>query len=54
MNVFVIKGVVGNIASLTTIFRGVFWFVVVDLLIVAVLIAFPDIVLFLPQMLSMR
>lgn len=50
MNVFVIKGVVGNVASLSTIFKGVFWFVIVDLLIVAVLIAYPDIVLFLPQM----
>lgn len=49
MNVFVIKGVVGNIASLTSIFRGVFWFVCVDLVIVALLIAFPDIVLFLPR-----
>ncbi|MEQ6203978.1 TRAP transporter large permease [Sulfitobacter sp. HNIBRBA2951] len=49
MNVFVIKGVVGNTASLTTVFRGVFWFVVVDLLIVAMLIAFPSIVLFLPN-----
>lgn len=49
MNVFVIKGVVGNLASLTTVFRGVFWFVVVDLLIVAMLIAFPAIVLFLPN-----
>ncbi len=49
MNVFVIKGVVGNIASLTTVFKGVFWFVVVDLVIVATLIAFPNIVLFLPN-----
>lgn len=49
MNVFVIKGVVGNTASLSTIFRGVFWFVVIDLVIVAMLIAFPDIVLFLPN-----
>ena len=49
MNVFVIKGVVGNMASLTMIFRGVFWFVVIDLLIVAMLIAFPAIVLFLPN-----
>ena len=48
MNVFVIKGVVGNIASLSTVFRGVFWFVVIDLFIVAALIAVPDIVLFLP------
>lgn len=50
MNVFVIKGVVGNIASLSTIFKGVFWFVIIDLLIVAALIAYPDIVLFLPEM----
>jgi tripartite ATP-independent transporter DctM subunit len=50
MNVFVIKGVVGKLASLTTVFRGVFWFVCVDLLIVAVLIAFPNIVLFLPRL----
>ena len=48
MNVFVIKGVVGNIASLSTVFRGVFWFVVIDLFIVAALIAVPAIVLFLP------
>jgi tripartite ATP-independent transporter DctM subunit len=50
MNVFVIKSVVGNLASLTQVFRGVFWFVVVDLLIVATLVAFPDIVTFLPNM----
>ncbi len=49
MNVFVIKGVVGNTASLSTIFRGVFWFVVIDLVIIALLIAFPEIVLFLPE-----
>lgn len=52
MNVFVIKGVVGNLASLTTVFRGVVWFVVVDLVIVAALIAFPDIVMFLPRMVA--
>lgn len=52
MNVFVIKGVVGNLASLTTVFRGVVWFVVVDLVIVAFLIAFPDIVMFLPRWVS--
>ncbi len=50
MNVFVIKGVIGNLTTLTTVFRGVFWFVVVDLIIVAILIAFPDVVLFLPRL----
>lgn len=52
MNVFVIKGVVGNTATLTTVFRGVFWFVLIDLVIVALLIFFPNIVLFLPQMVA--
>ena len=52
INVFVIKGVVGNLASLSGIFRGVFWFVVIDLIIVGFLIAFPQIVLFLPQWLN--
>lgn len=52
MNVFVIKGVVGKLATLSQVFRGVFWFVVVDLLIVAVMIAFPNLVLFLPNLVS--
>ncbi len=52
MNVFVIKGVVGNMVRLTTIFRGVLWFVVVDLIIVAICIAFPDIILFLPALMK--
>ncbi len=32
LNVFVIKGVVGDLASTGTIFRGVMWFLVADLL----------------------
>ncbi|WP_299417492.1 TRAP transporter large permease [uncultured Sulfitobacter sp.] len=52
MNVFVIKGVVGNIATLSQVFRGVFWFVVVDLVIVAFMIAFPNLVLFLPNLVN--
>ncbi len=52
MNVFVIKGVVGKIATLSQVFRGVFWFVVIDLVIVAVMIAFPNLVLFLPNLVN--
>lgn len=52
MNVFVIKGVVGNLTQLTTIFRGILWFVVVDLIIVGICIAFPDIILFLPALIA--
>ncbi|MCB1398185.1 MAG: TRAP transporter large permease [Rhodobacteraceae bacterium] len=48
LNVFVIKGVVGNLASTGTIFRGILWFLVADFLIVALLVALPDIVLWLP------
>jgi tripartite ATP-independent transporter DctM subunit len=52
MNVFVIKGVIGNLATLSQVFRGVFWFVMIDLVIVAVMIAVPDLVLFLPNMVN--
>jgi len=52
LNVFVIKGVVGKIASTGTIFRGVVWFLVADVILVLLLILFPEIVLFLPRMLG--
>lgn len=50
MNVFVIKGVVDRAISLTMIFRGVVWFMACDLALVALLIAFPAIILFLPDL----
>ena len=50
MNVFVIKGVVDKSISLGTIFRGVSWFIGCDLMIVALVVAFPAIVLFLPNL----
>ena len=46
MNVFVIKGVVGKLVPTTAIFRGIFWFLVMDLAVLALLIAFPGVVLF--------
>jgi len=52
LNVFVIKGVVGNTASLTTIFRGILWFLAADAVIVALLIAFPGIVTYLPSLMD--
>ena len=48
MNVFVIKGVVGNLVTTSQIFRGVFWFIVMDLGVLALLSLFPDLILFLP------
>jgi C4-dicarboxylate transporter, DctM subunit len=47
MNVFVINSIVPD-TSLVTIFRGVMPFVVIDLVRLALLVAFPWLVLFLP------
>jgi len=50
LNVFVIKGVVGDLASTGVIFRGIAWFLVADLMIIIALIAVPDIILYLPSL----
>lgn len=50
MNVFVIKGVVGKLVSTTAIFRGIAWFLVMDLIVLVALIVFPSIILALPEM----
>ncbi|MBN1189803.1 MAG: TRAP transporter large permease [Dehalococcoidales bacterium] len=49
MNVFVIKGMVPDVPTFT-IYRGVLPFLYMDLLEVAILTAFPAIVLWLPQL----
>ncbi|HEV7346574.1 MAG TPA: TRAP transporter large permease [Devosia sp.] len=51
MNVFVIRNVAGQYASLTDVFKGVTLFLAADLVLVTVLVAFPDVVLFLPSLL---
>ncbi|MBA4721841.1 MAG: TRAP transporter large permease [Alcanivorax sp.] len=52
MNVFVIKGVVGNLASTTSIFKGIFWFLVMDLFVLIFLMTVPDFILFLPRIMG--
>ena len=49
VTVYVIKGVVGDQVRLEEIFRGVGWFLVMDLVMLALLIAFPAISLWLPD-----
>ena len=49
-NVYIIKSVVGDTMSLETIFRGVMWFVLCELIVVGLLVAFPGIALFLPSL----
>jgi len=50
MNVFVIKSVVGNLASTSAIFRGIFWFLVMDFLVLIFLLAVPEFILYLPSL----
>lgn len=50
MNVFVIKGVVGNLISTTGIFKGVLWFLVADFVVLGLMLYYPEMVLFLPEL----
>ena len=52
LNVFVIKGVVGDRVPLTTIFRGILWFLAADAVAVAMFIAWPEIITFLPELMK--
>ena len=52
MNAFVIKGIVGDQISLGTIFKGLAWFVAMEILVTGILIAFPSITLFLPTLME--
>ena len=49
LNVYILKGVVGNAIPLETIFKGILWFLAMDVLTLAILIAFPEISLWLPS-----
>ncbi|WP_425074792.1 TRAP transporter large permease [Sagittula sp. S175] len=49
LNAFVLKSVVGDVA-IGTIFRGLWAFLLVDVLRIALILAFPGLVLFLPRL----
>ena len=49
LNVFVMKGVVGDAVSLGEIFKGVTWFLLAEVVVMAILIFFPQVTLFLPN-----
>ncbi len=48
LNVYVLRGVAPNV-SMGDMFRGCGWFVLVDLINVGILLAFPQIILLIPQ-----
>ncbi|NEW88360.1 MULTISPECIES: TRAP transporter large permease [Rhodopseudomonas] len=52
LNVFVIKGIVGETIPIETIFRGILWFLVADLICVALLVAFPQIATYLTTLIN--
>lgn len=49
LNAFVVKGIVGDSISLGTIFRGLTWFIFAELIVVILLVVFPQIVMVLPD-----
>lgn len=50
LNVFVIKGIVGDAVPIGRIFQGVLWFLVADIAVLAVMVAFPGLVMVLPNL----
>ena len=52
LNVYVIHSALRNEVPLVTIFKGVMWFIVMDLIALALFVQFPQIALWLPQSLQ--
>lgn len=52
LNAYVVKGVVGDAVPLTTIFRGLAWFIAAEAVIMVLLISFPQISTWLPSQMS--
>lgn len=52
MNVYVIKGSLGNLVSLQQVFRGVGWFIATDLVTLTLLVLLPVLSLWLPSLMA--
>jgi TRAP-type C4-dicarboxylate transport system permease large subunit len=50
LNVFVMKGAVGDRVSLGVIFKGTAWFLMAEVVIMALLLYFPKISTWLPSL----
>ena len=50
LNVYVIKGALGNLVKLQHIFRGVLWFLAMDIVTLALLVLLPGLSLWLPSL----
>jgi TRAP-type C4-dicarboxylate transport system permease large subunit len=49
LNCYVISSSLRGLVSLSTIFRGALWFIMTDIVTLALIIAFPAIALWLPS-----
>ncbi len=49
LNVFVLSSTIGKMAPTDLIFRGVLWFFAADIVVIGMIIAWPDIIMFLPR-----
>lgn len=52
LNVYVMKGALGNLVPLTTIFRGVMWFIATDVITLLIIVMFPALSLYLPSLMQ--
>lgn len=52
LNVYVIKGSVGNLVALEDVFKGVLWFIAMDVITLLLIIIFPWLSLYLPSLMS--
>lgn len=52
LNVYVMKGALGNLVSLPVIFKGVTWFIITDVITLAIIVAFPILSLWLPSLME--
>jgi len=52
LNVYVMKGALGNLVSLPVIFRGVTWFIITDIVTLTIIVMFPALSLYLPGLME--
>ncbi len=50
MDVYSLKGAIGDAVRLETIFKGIMWFLAMDIVTLAIPIAFPETSLWLPTL----
>ena len=49
INVFVVKGTAGDVVSTRQLFVGIFPFLIADLITLAILVAFPELTMYIPN-----